>query len=344
MAAMLAGYTRMTYSLAVIVMETCQAINIYLPVILTIGIANYVGGFFTRGLYDRAVRGKQMPLLKRRAPDPNRQIRAETIMSPKVITLRTVESVKKIYEALQSPHHGFPVVNMSGQVVGLISKNYLIVLIKNKNYYSHPKQKYFIMHNKVKKYLKGALTKNDESYTDANSQDQTQPEQDHSMITVQDKARSYKSQVSKAINGINQTVDHQKASGSTSVPSDDRDTTGAPPNQPFSFRTYYDLDVFPQSDGMNVLPWTLFTRDFLGLDLRLTPDVAHVCKTHQDQMLDLRPYLIENPEVCSKFDFLPKVLQRFRHMNLRHLVVINPVNSHVEGMITRQDIFRWMPL
>jgi H+/Cl- antiporter ClcA len=43
MGSMLAGYTRMTYSLAVIVMETSQAINIFIPVIVTIGIANLVG-------------------------------------------------------------------------------------------------------------------------------------------------------------------------------------------------------------------------------------------------------------------------------------------------------------
>ena len=58
MGAMLAGYTRMTYSLAVIVMETSQAINIFLPVIISLGIANKVGAYFTRGLYDRAVRAK----------------------------------------------------------------------------------------------------------------------------------------------------------------------------------------------------------------------------------------------------------------------------------------------
>ena len=61
---MLAGYTRMTYSLAVIVMETSQAINIFIPIIFTIAVANWVGSFFTRGLYDRACRAKQMPLLK----------------------------------------------------------------------------------------------------------------------------------------------------------------------------------------------------------------------------------------------------------------------------------------
>ena len=43
MGAMLAGYTRMTYSLAVIVMETSQAINIFVPVIVAIGVANLVG-------------------------------------------------------------------------------------------------------------------------------------------------------------------------------------------------------------------------------------------------------------------------------------------------------------
>lgn len=58
MGAMLAGYTRMTYSLAIIVMETSQSINIFLPVIATIAVSNFIGGLFTRGLYDRAVRGK----------------------------------------------------------------------------------------------------------------------------------------------------------------------------------------------------------------------------------------------------------------------------------------------
>jgi H+/Cl- antiporter ClcA len=58
MGAMLAGYTRMTYSLAVIVMETSQAINIFIPIIFTIAVANWVGAKFTRGLYDRACRAK----------------------------------------------------------------------------------------------------------------------------------------------------------------------------------------------------------------------------------------------------------------------------------------------
>ena len=58
MGAMLAGYTRMTYSLVVIVMETTQSINIFIPVTITILTSNFFGDLFTRGLYDRAVRAK----------------------------------------------------------------------------------------------------------------------------------------------------------------------------------------------------------------------------------------------------------------------------------------------
>lgn len=111
---MLAGYTRMTYSLAVIVMETSQAINIFVPLFFCIIVANYVGSLFTRGLYDRAVRSKQMPILKNKVPPSCKHVRAEKIMSSKVVSLRTVDSVKKIYEAIKTSHNGFPIVNLKG--------------------------------------------------------------------------------------------------------------------------------------------------------------------------------------------------------------------------------------
>jgi len=129
MGSMLAGYTRMTYSLAVIVMETSQALNIFMPIIITIGVANVVGAQFTRGLYDRAVRAKQMPILKEKIPEPNRLFRAEHIMAKKVIKIKCVDTIANIYTALKSSHHGFPVTNRHGQVIGLIPKNYLIVIV-----------------------------------------------------------------------------------------------------------------------------------------------------------------------------------------------------------------------
>jgi len=57
-AAMLASYTRLTYSLAVIMLETSQSINIFLPVIISILVSTGIGRCFNRSLYDYAMRSK----------------------------------------------------------------------------------------------------------------------------------------------------------------------------------------------------------------------------------------------------------------------------------------------
>lgn len=66
--AMLAGYCRLTYSLAVIMLETTQSINLFLPIIFTILSSFGVARIFNRSLYDYALRGKQMPVLRNHAP------------------------------------------------------------------------------------------------------------------------------------------------------------------------------------------------------------------------------------------------------------------------------------
>lgn len=50
-AAMLAGYTRFTYALAVIMLETTSSINLFIPVIVTISTSFQVGEFFNQSLY-----------------------------------------------------------------------------------------------------------------------------------------------------------------------------------------------------------------------------------------------------------------------------------------------------
>ena len=55
---MLASYCRMTYSLAVIMLETTQSINNFLPTVLTIGVAVAVAKSINRSLYDYAIRMK----------------------------------------------------------------------------------------------------------------------------------------------------------------------------------------------------------------------------------------------------------------------------------------------
>lgn len=95
-AGFMAGYTRMTYSLAVIIMETSNDIQIFLPVMITIGISNWVGYQFTRSLYERALRGKQMPIIRDQVPAPCRNIHAENIMNKDVVTLQNVCKLSEI--------------------------------------------------------------------------------------------------------------------------------------------------------------------------------------------------------------------------------------------------------
>jgi hypothetical protein len=52
------------------------------------------------------------------------------------VTLEGVTTVEEIHKALDFGFRRFPVINKSGQLVGSISANFLIVLIKNKCWYS----------------------------------------------------------------------------------------------------------------------------------------------------------------------------------------------------------------
>ena len=81
--------------------------------------------------------------------------------------------------------------------------------------------------------------------------------------------------------------------------------------------------------------WRKFTRDFESLDLKMDAQVEAMCEQAPDKLIDLRPYMIETAEHCQRFDFFPQVVSRFRHLHLRHLVVVNPQNNRLEGIITR---------
>lgn len=65
---MLAGYTRLTYSLVVIMLETTSSINIFIPMMISVLTSRAVGSMLCASLYDRALRMKQMPYIRSRVP------------------------------------------------------------------------------------------------------------------------------------------------------------------------------------------------------------------------------------------------------------------------------------
>ena len=109
--------------------------------------------------------------------------------------------------------------------------------------------------------------------------------------------------------------------------------------KPFDYKKYFDYDTFPETNKEVLISWRKFTRDFASLDLKLDAHIEALCEQAPDKLIDLRPYMIETAEHCTRFDFFPQLVNRFRHLHLRHLIVVNPQNNRLEGIITRQDIF-----
>lgn len=133
---MLASYSRMTYSLAVIMLETTQSINNFLPIMLGIAVSLTVSRCLNRSLYDYAIRMKQLPVLRNNMPGKTRLMRVRDIIAKRLSmdyqleVLESVCTVQRLYEVTQKGMNSFPVVNIAGKVIGMIPKNFIIVLIE----------------------------------------------------------------------------------------------------------------------------------------------------------------------------------------------------------------------
>jgi len=134
--AFMAGYTRMTYSLGVIMMETSQDLSLFVPMIFSIITGNQIGYLFTRSLYQRACRGKQMPIISDKIPGPCHNLRAGDIMAPKAKCLYSVDTVANVAELLNTTeHHAFPIINKKGRLIGIVPRNFIIVILTNLGFY-----------------------------------------------------------------------------------------------------------------------------------------------------------------------------------------------------------------
>jgi CBS domain containing-hemolysin-like protein len=92
----------------------------------------------------------------------------------------------------------------------------------------------------------------------------------------------------------------------------------------------------PRSEAK--LNWWDLNENFESSTLEFK-EVAEICEQNPTQMVDLRPYMYERPYTVNTKDKLPKILNLFKQMHLRHLAVIHEKTGSLEGVITRQDIF-----
>lgn len=54
-----------------------------------------------------------------------------------------------------------------------------------------------------------------------------------------------------------------------------------------------------------------------------------------ERTIDLKPFMIEKPYLVYDTDKIDKVVEVFRLMNLRHLLVVSEIDGTLVGIITR---------
>ena len=127
----------MTYSLAVIMLETTSSVDLFLPIIFTLFVSYGTGALLiNKSIYLSALRTKNIPMLSKECPDENKGLKAASIMSAPPICLNFITKVEDVFYNLEMTlHNGFPVTNKKGFLVGLIDRDTLITLVEKAAWY-----------------------------------------------------------------------------------------------------------------------------------------------------------------------------------------------------------------
>jgi len=139
--AMMAGFSRSTISLCVIVIELTENTQFLFPIMTAVMSAKLCGDFFTKSIYEALMDLKSIPYLELHPPQSTFSASATDAMQTNVICFHAIERVSRIVEVLKNTkHNGFPVVSKdsddkSKTYRGFILRKQLLILIHCKQYY-----------------------------------------------------------------------------------------------------------------------------------------------------------------------------------------------------------------
>ena len=136
-AAALAGVTRMTVSIVVIMFELTGALTYVLPIMIAVMISKWVGDIFgTKGIYESWIYLNEYPFLDNRDDTPVADVPVSQIMTQiedLAILSATGHTIQSIRDFLATqPYRGFPVVvdTTKNILLGYISRTELIYSLK----------------------------------------------------------------------------------------------------------------------------------------------------------------------------------------------------------------------
>lgn len=137
-AAVLGGVTRMTLTLAVILVEVTKDVNALLPLMIVLAVAKLTGDLLSPSFDDAMMHLEELPYLEEEPPHEFDVLLARDVMSRQVVVLRENEPVKEIIALIKrTRHNGFPVVDVGPKkngsfFTGLILRNQLLVLLSQR--------------------------------------------------------------------------------------------------------------------------------------------------------------------------------------------------------------------
>ncbi|KAH7697162.1 chloride channel protein 7, partial [Aphelenchoides avenae] len=137
-AALVAGVTRMTVSLAAIVIESTGNVGFGLPVMLALVVAKLVGVCFNQGIYDIQIEEADIPFMPADPPKHAESVPVKNLMHREVVAFRVHEPAWHISDILRTTtHKAFPVVDRIaepliedrypafGHLLGMVSRRQL---------------------------------------------------------------------------------------------------------------------------------------------------------------------------------------------------------------------------
>jgi chloride channel 7 len=156
-AASLGGATRMTISITVLVMETTGALQLIVPLMITIFCATYTGNMVNEGIYDSHIRFKGIPFLDEYDPTSHGfpiadKLQVGEVTSTSLVCLPLMPSVRDIMSTLKSnSHHGFPITESAYdpennedepiELIGHINRSVLLKILEHRvGFFDPPKQ------------------------------------------------------------------------------------------------------------------------------------------------------------------------------------------------------------
>lgn len=107
---------------------------------------------------------------------------------------------------------------------------------------------------------------------------------------------------------------------------------------------YDERNGFPETPANQIIDWREFCCDIVSSEADGEQVILDVIEENYEEWVDLRPYIIESPMAVSVHDKFYKILDQFRLNHVRHMMVYDPANGDLKGVITRKDLFAYMGL